>query len=196
MPPPAPPPPPAPMFVERTPDMTPRQSSRPSIILPKDLPAAQALRQDGVMVTDGTSRDLPSGGAVRVALLNLMPNKPVTELQFAGLLASAPCPVDLTLVRVASRASRRTPPSHLDRYYRTWDQIAGEPFDALIVTGAPVETMAFHHVDYWTELQAILDWAERSVPRSLFICWAAQAALYHRFGIGKRILAPQGFRRL
>ena len=173
--------------------MTPRPPSPQNIVLPKDLPAAEVLRNAGVAVVDGTQERGASGNAVRVALLNLMPNKPVTELQFAALLASAPFPVDLTLVRVGSRASRHTPSSHLNRYYRTWNQIAGEPFDALIVTGAPVETMAFHHVDYWSELQAIFDWAEASVPRSLFICWAAQAALYHRFGIGKRILLRKAF---
>lgn len=173
--------------------MTPRPPSQKNIVLPKDLPAAQALREAGVAVADGTPEKGSPDNAVRVALLNLMPNKPVTELQFASLLASAPFPVDLTLVRIGSRQSRHTPSSHLNRYYRTWSQIAAEPFDALIVTGAPVETMAFHHVDYWSELQDILDWAETSVPRSLFICWAAQAALYHRFGIGKRILLRKAF---
>ena len=173
--------------------MTPHPSSPQRISLPRDLPAAQALRDDGVVVTDGARDEPSSGAAVRVALLNLMPNKPVTELQFARLLACAPCPVDLTLVRVGSHASRRTPSSHLERYYRTWDQVAGEPFDGLIVTGAPVETLAFHHVDYWSELQGILDWAEASIARSLFICWAAQAVLYHRFGIGKRTLVRKAF---
>ncbi len=54
-----------------------------------------------------------------------------------------------------------------------------------VVTGAPVETLAFHDVDYWEELKKIFDFAQEKVCSSMFICWGAQAALYHYYNVGK-----------
>lgn len=163
------------------------------IALPNNLPAARFLREEGVIVVERPTAALPMLRPLRIALLNLMPNKSVTELQFARLLGHAPPAVELTLVRLDGHRPRTTPTLHMAQYYRTWSDVADEPFDGLIVTGAPVEMMEFEDVGYWRELQAVFDWAEQAVPRSLFICWAAQAALYHRFGIAKAALDQKAF---
>jgi len=163
------------------------------VALPRNLPAARLLREEGVSVLEGSNAALFMLRPIRIALLNLMPDKPVTELQFARLLGHVPQAVELTLIRPGIHHSRTTSPVHLNRYYRTWEDVAHCTFDGLIVTGAPVENLDFEAVDYWSELQAIFDWAEHSVVRSLFICWAAQAALYHRFGVGKTALERKAF---
>ena len=163
------------------------------ISLPNDLPAARFLRDEGLVVVDDGNPALSMLRPLRVALVNLMPNKTVTELQFARLLAHAPFPVQLALVRPQSHASRNTSDHHLERFYRTIPDILDECFDGLIVTGAPVEHLDFEEVDYWREMEILLDWADRNVARSLFICWAAQAALYHRHGVAKSALHEKAF---
>lgn len=163
------------------------------VALPRNLPAVRLLRKEGISVLEGSNAALFMLRPLRIVLLNLMPDKPVTELQFARLLGQVPQAVELTLIRPADHCTRTTSPLHLARYYRTWAEIAHQSFDGLIVTGAPVEHLEFEDVDYWSELQAIFDWAERNVSRSLFICWAAQAALYHRFGIAKVALDQKAF---
>lgn len=163
------------------------------IYLPKGLPARNVLEREGVVLLDG-QETLPFGiPPLRVALLNLMPQKPVTEAQFARLLGATPLPVRLTLVVPDTYRSKTTAASHIERYYRTWREIRDQDIDALIVTGAPVETLSFGHVYYWRELQQIFDRALHTVPRTLFVCWAAQAALYHRYGVPKHGLAEKAF---
>lgn len=161
------------------------------ISLPRDLPVASVLRDEGLMVVDDDNPVLPILRPLRVALVNLMPNKEITELQFARLLTRAPFPVHLTLVRPQAHTSRGTSPQHLDRYYRTIPDILDETFDGLIVTGTPVEQLDFEDVDYWREMEVLFDWADTNVTRSLFICWAAQAALNHRHGVEKIALGQK-----
>lgn len=163
------------------------------ISLPRDLPAAGLLRDEGLVVVDDDNPALPMLRPLRVALVNLMPNKEATELQFARLLAHAPFPVHVTLVRPHNHTSRSTSQQHLQRHYRTIPEILDEPFDGLIVSGAPVEHLDFEDVDYWREIEMLLDWADTHVTRSLFVCWAAQAALYHRHGIEKMPLKRKAF---
>ena len=55
----------------------------------------------------------------------------------------------------------------------------------MIITGAPVEQMEFEEVNYWEELNEIMDWSKHNVTSTLHICWGAQAGLYHHFGVPK-----------
>lgn len=160
------------------------------IVLPADLPAATTLRHDGIGVLerpDMTRRTL------QVALINLMPDRPTTETQFARLLGSAGLDVALTLVIPDSHDPKTTPAAHIDRFYRRWSEIAARPFDGLIVTGAPIEHLPFADVHYWTELRQIFDWARTRLRGSYYVCWAAQAALKHFYGVEKHALPEKAF---
>lgn len=130
---------------------------------------------------------------LQIAILNLMPNKRKTEEQFLRLLGNTALQVEVTFLTTASYESKNTPRSYLKTFYKTFDEIKEDRFDALIVTGSPVETLEFENVAYWNELEKILDWAEEHVYSSLFVCWAAQAALYHHYGIGKQLLPSKLF---
>ena len=88
---------------------------------------------------------------LQVALLNLMPEKPKTETQLARLLGATPLQVELTLL-TTSTYQPTTPLSHLQAFYRTWDDVRERKFDGLIITGAPVEILPFEEVQYWREL--------------------------------------------
>jgi len=160
------------------------------IKIPDNLPARAILEAEGVVVmreTDAARQDIRP---LHVGLLNLMPDKPKTETQFARLLGATPLQVELSLVQLTSHTPRNTPAEHLAAFYRTWDEVMNERFDGFIVTGAPVETLPFEQVAYWDELRRIYDWTQRHVHSCLTICWGAQAALQHFHGVGKHVL-PQ-----
>ena len=63
----------------------------------------------------------------------------------------------------------------------------------MIITGAPVEQMAFEEVDYWQEFAEILEWSKTHVYSTLYICWAAQAGLYYHYGVPKYDLTRKKF---
>jgi homoserine O-succinyltransferase len=161
-----------------------------AILLPDGLPAAAMLRAEGIEVRHERH---PGRAAVRVGLLNLMPDKTTTETQFARLLGRSAREVELLPMRLASHRCRSASAEHLARFYRPWEAVAREGLDGLIVTGAPVELMPFASVDYWLELCRALDWARVWARNTYYVCWAAQAALYRFHGVGKRPLSAKRF---
>ncbi len=155
------------------------------ISVPDNLPALENLLSEGVDL-------IPAGRAarqdirpLRLLMLNLMPRKKETEIQFARLFGCSPLQVELILMTTASYTPRNTEPAYLRRFYRNLDAVRDEFFDALIVTGAPVETLPFEEVTYWPELQEIMEWSRSHCFRRLGICWGAQALLYHFHGLEK-----------
>jgi len=163
------------------------------IKIPDLLPAAQILREENIFVM-GEDRAMHQDiRPLKIAILNLMPTKIATETQLLRVLGNTPLQVEITLVRTATHDSKNTPPEHLETFYRTFDQVKDEKFDGLIITGAPVELLDFEEVDYWEELTEIMDWGRGHGFALLYICWGAQAALYHQFGIPKYPLAAKQF---
>jgi homoserine O-succinyltransferase len=163
------------------------------IKIPDDLPARATLSAEGVMVmreADAVRQDIRP---MRIALLNLMPNKVKTETQFARLLGATPLQVELTLVKISSHVSRTTPIEHIISFYRAWEDISSDRFDGFIITGAPVETLPFEQVTYWDELRRILDWTQTHVHSCFNICWGAQAAVHHFHGMPKYELPGKAF---
>jgi homoserine O-succinyltransferase len=122
---------------------------------------------------------------LQIAILNLMPTKIDTETQLCRLIGNTPLQVDITLLHSATYETKNTPAEHLLNHYQTIEQVQDLKFDGLVITGAPVENLPFEEVDYWEELQAFMDWADTHVYSTFFICWGAQAGLYHRYGIPK-----------
>jgi len=155
------------------------------IKIPDDLPARRTLETEGVMVmreADAVRQDIRP---LRIGLLNLMPNKIVTEVQIARLLGATPLQVELSLVRITDHVARNTPAEHMLAFYRPWEDVRHERFDGFVITGAPVERLAFEDVTYWDEMRRVLDWTQTHVHRSFTICWAAQAAVHHFHGMPK-----------
>jgi len=163
------------------------------IKIPNDLPARRILEAEGVAVigeTDALRQDIRP---LRVAILNLMPDKIRTETQLARLIGSTPLQVEMTLLKTATYRPTHTPEQHLTDFYSTWEDVREEYFDGLIVTGAPIETLPFEDVDYWDELTSIFDWAVDHVFNSLYVCWGGQAALHHFYGVPKYELPQKMF---
>ncbi len=150
-----------------------------------DLPAKRILENENIFIMDEHRALTQDIRPLKIAILNLMPLKEDTEVQLMRCLSNTPLQIDVTFLTTATYRSKHTKASHLDQFYYTYDDIKDTKFDGLIITGAPVEQMDFEEVDYWDELINIMDWANRNVTSTLFICWAAQAALYHHYGINK-----------
>lgn len=163
------------------------------LILPQDLPAAEALENENIFVMQPQRARSQHIRPLRIVVVNLMPTKIATEIQLARLLANTPLQVDLTLLRTGTHEARHTPASHLKAFYTTFDQVRQQRFDGMIITGAPVEQMPFAQVDYWPELCEIMEFSKTNVWSTLHVCWGAQAALYYHFGIQKEPLPEKMF---
>ncbi|MBO4539144.1 MAG: homoserine O-succinyltransferase [Clostridia bacterium] len=163
------------------------------IVISKDIPAFDVLSRENVFVMSSSRAQTQDIRPIEIAIVNLMPTKIETETQLMRLLANTPLQVNLTLVRTATYNSTNTSQDHMEKFYVTFDELAGRKFDGMIVTGAPVEKMEFADVKYWDELCKIMDYAEKNVTSSLFICWGAQAAMNYYFGVGKKELPKKLF---
>ena len=163
------------------------------IVIPKDIPAFDVLTRENIFVMGENRAHTQDIRPIEIAIVNLMPTKVETETQLMRMLSNSPLQVNVTLIRTASYNSTNTSQKYLEKFYVTFDEIKDRNFDGMIVTGAPVETMDFTDVKYWEELCAIMDYAERKVTSTIFICWGAQAALNYYYGIGKKELQKKMF---
>lgn len=163
------------------------------IKIPDNLPAFNILANENIFVM-GESRAFQQDiRPLKIAILNLMPTKIVTETQLLRLLGNTPLQVDIVLLQPKTHKSKNTPAEHLTQFYKTFDMVKDKKFDGMIITGAPVEHIDFEEVDYWEELTTIMEWNKHNVMSTLHICWGAQAALYYYYGIEKYPLNEKKF---
>lgn len=155
------------------------------IVIPKELPAYEVLQNENIFVMNDNRAMHQDIRPLKILILNLMPNKVETENQLLRLLGNTPLQTEITLLKTATYQSKNTSEDHLSSFYKTLDEIRNHTFDGLIITGAPVETMEFEEVSYWTELQEIMNFSQSNITSTLHICWGSQAGLYHHFGIPK-----------
>ena len=158
-----------------------------------ELPAKEILENENIFVMDENRAIHQDVRPLQICILNLMPLKEETELQLLRALSNTPLQVDVTFMKVNSHVSINTSANHINKFYDTFDNLQGNKYDGLIITGAPVEQMEFEEVDYWDELCEIMDWTKTHVTSTLHICWGAQAALYHHFGLRKEMLDEKLF---
>jgi len=161
--------------------------------LQKNLPAVELLKTEHIFVMDSLRANSQDIRPIRVVVLNLMPLKITTETDLVRLLSNTPLQVELELMKIKGHTSKNTPVEHMREFYRDFDNMRDEFYDGMIVTGAPVERMPFEEVRYWDELTEIFDWGRTHVTSTFYICWAAQAALYHFFGVQKHDLPSKMF---
>ncbi len=163
------------------------------IKIPNDLPAVKILNDENIFVMTETRAITQDIRPLKILLLNLMPKKIETETQLSRLLGNSPLQVDLELIHTKSYHSKNTSAEHLFTFYKTFDDVKNDTFDGMIITGAPVEHLAFEEVEYWDELCEIMEWSKTHVHSTFHICWGAQAGLYYHYGIQKRPLEQKLF---
>ncbi|HQC55130.1 MAG TPA: homoserine O-succinyltransferase [Clostridia bacterium] len=163
------------------------------IVIPKEIPAFGVLKKENIVVMTPKRAITQDIRPIEIAIVNLMPTKIETEVQLMRLLSNSPLQVNITLIAMESYESKNTSHDHLEKFYKTFSEVKNMKFDGMIVTGAPVETLAFKEVKYWQELTAILNYTEKNVTSTVFICWGAQAAIKHFYDIDKETLPKKMF---
>ncbi len=161
--------------------------------LPDRLPAIDILKEENIFVIDNSRATQQDIRPLRIVLLNLMPLKITTETDMVRLLSNTPLQLEISFMKLKSHTSKNTPIEHMETFYTDFQDMRSEKFDGMIVTGAPVEQMPFEEVNYWGEITEIFDWARTHVTSTLYICWAAQAGLYHYYGVPKYSLDKKIF---
>jgi len=163
------------------------------IQIPNDLPATGVLQNENIFVMTENRATTQDIRPLEIVLLNLMPTKIVTETQLSRLLGNTPLQVHLELMHTTSHRSKNVSQEHLLNFYKSFEELKDRKFDGMVITGAPVENMAFEDVDYWEELCQIMEWSKTNVHSTFHICWGAQAGLYYHYGVQKKPLPEKMF---
>ncbi|WP_337625612.1 homoserine O-succinyltransferase [Phocaeicola sp.] len=161
--------------------------------LPDKLPAIDLLKEENIFVIDTSRASTQDIRPLKIVILNLMPIKITTETDLIRLLSNSPLQIEVSFMKLKSHTSKNTPIEHMKAFYRDFDLMRDEKFDGMIITGAPVEHLDFEDVNYWSEIQDIFNWTRTHVTSTLYICWAAQAGLYHFYGVPKYPLEEKMF---
>lgn len=161
--------------------------------IPKSLPAVDILLKENIFVMDSERASTQEIRPLKIVILNLMPLKITTETDFMRLLSNSPLQIEVDFLKLKSHIPKNTPISHMKTFYKNFDEISKSNYDGMIITGAPVEQLDFEEVHYWDEITHIFDWAHKHVTSTLYICWAAQAGLYHFYNIPKYPLTHKMF---
>lgn len=163
------------------------------IKIDNQLPARHSLELENIFVMSESRALTQDIRPLKILILNLMPTKIVTETQLLRLLSNSPLQIEVELLQTATHQSKNTSAEHMLKFYKVFDDVREEKFDGMIITGAPVEHLAFEEVDYWEELCMIMEWTKTNVYSTFHICWGAQAGLYYHYGIPKYPLAEKLF---
>ena len=161
--------------------------------IPQSLPAVELLKKEQIFVMDSLRASEQDIRPLRVIVLNLMPLKITTETDLVRLLSNTPLQVEMDFLKIKGHLPKNTPIEHMQEFYKEFDQVEDQYYDGMIITGAPVEQMAFEEVNYWQEITRIFNWARTHVTSTLYICWAAQAGLYHFYDLPKYDLPAKMF---
>ena len=163
------------------------------IVIPGSLPAFETLSEENIFIINEERSIHQDIRPLEIAIVNLMPTKIETETQLLRLLGNSPLQVNITLLKTNSYVSKNTSEDHLSSFYNVFDDIKDKRFDGMIITGAPIETLQFEDVDYWNELEKIMEFSKTNVTSTFHICWGAQAGLYYHYGINKYPLKKKMF---
>ena len=161
--------------------------------LPDKLPAINLLKEENIFVIDNSRANAQDIRPLKIVVLNLMPLKITTETDLIRLLSNSPLQIEVSFMKLKSHTSKNTPIEHMKAFYRDFASMREERFDGMIITGAPVEHLEFEDVNYWSEITEIFDWTRTHVMSTIYICWAAQAGLYHHYGVPKYPLEKKMF---
>lgn len=163
------------------------------IKIDSDLPACKVLESENIFVMTGSRAISQDIRPLKIAIVNLMPTKVTTETQLLRLLGNTPLQIEISLVQMENHVSKNVGTDHLEKFYINSSDVFKQKFDGMIITGAPVEQIPFEDVDYWNDLCKIMDYAKTNVFSTLYICWGAQAGLYHHYGVPKYGLEQKMF---
>lgn len=163
------------------------------VIIPTNLPAYETMELENIFVMSKDRAEIQDIRPLEIAIVNLMPTKIETETQFVRLLSNTPIQINVDFIHTDTHEAKNISKSHMNSFYKSIKEVKNQKYDGMIITGAPVELMNFEDVDYWDELKEILEFSKTNVTSTMYICWGAQAAMHHFYGINKRALDSKVF---
>ncbi len=163
------------------------------VIIPYELPAFKTMEEENIFVMSSERAQTQDIRPLEIALVNLMPTKIETETQFVRLLSNSPLQINIEFIHTGSHKAKNVMESHMESFYKSIDEVKDKKYDGMIITGAPVELLEYEDVDYLEELKEILEFSHSNVTSAMYICWGAQAALHHFYGLNKRELPAKIF---
>lgn len=163
------------------------------LILPDQLIDQEVLNQERIFTMTLDEARHQDIRPIKIAIVNLMPKKEETELQLLRMLSNSALQMDIDLVRMGSHKASHSSQERLEKFYKTYEEIKDQKYDAMIITGAPVEKLDYQDIVYWKELQKIFAFAREQVYSTMFICWAAQAALNYYYHVPNRMVDEKIF---
>lgn len=155
------------------------------IKIPSNLPANNVLNGENIFCITEKRALKQDIRPLKIAILNIMPTKIVTETQLLRLLGNTPLQVEVDFLRTSTHTSKNTSEEHINSFYKSFSDVKNSKYDGMIITGAPVELLEFEEVDYWDELKEIMEWTKTNVTSTFHICWAALAGLYYHYSVPK-----------
>ncbi len=158
------------------------------INIPDELPATRVLQQENIFCMSSSRAQHQDIRPMRILLLNLMPKKIETEIHLLRMLSNTPLQVDIELMRINDKPSKNTPIEHMETFYKDFPDVRDNRYDGMIITGAPLGQVEFSDVNFMDAITEIVDWTVEHVTSTMFLCWAAQVAMYHLYGVPKRLL--------
>ena len=163
------------------------------VIIPNNLPAKEILKEENIFTIEYNNAVKQDIRALKILIMNLMPLKIDTETDLLRLLTNSALQIEIELIHPSNHEAKNTPKEHLEYFYKSFNDVKQNKYDGLIITGAPVEHLEFESVDYWNEVKDVMEWSKTNVTSVLFICWAAQAGLYHFYRVNKQELNKKMF---
>jgi homoserine O-succinyltransferase len=126
----------------------------------------------------------------RIGVVNLMPQMEQYEPMLRAFLDRPARPWAFVGLRLRMHDYRSSDPNHLATYLFADEALP--TLDAILLTGAPVETLPLAEVRYWPELEGLLEAAAlRGLPVT-GICWGAMA-LAERLGVPRVLFSIKRF---
>ena len=159
--------------------------------IPDELPATKILTSENIFVMSESRAMHQDIRPLKIVILNLMPNKIETETQILRLLSNTPLQIEVDFLKIHNRESKHTPAAHMQSFYSEFNKIKQNNYDGMLFTGAPLGKLDFEDVNYWKCIQDVMDWSQQHVTSVMFFCWAAHAALFHLYGVNRKILSQK-----
>ncbi len=157
----------------------------------QNIQARELLEQENIFVMTEHRAMTQDIRPLKIAVLNLMPTKVVTETQILRKLSNTPLQLEVEFLQTATYQAQHADKSYLDEYYKTFYEIKEQYYDGLIITGAPLDFVEYEDVEYWDEVCEIMEWSKKHVHCAFYLCWGALAGLYYNYGIQKSVRTPK-----
>ena len=130
-----------------------------AIFLKKELEIKEKLKEKINFISNIDERK----PHVKVGILNLMPTLEDTERQLITVLDDKILQVELDFIYLDTKKRDEEKEEYYQKYYRSFKEIKKENYDGMIITGAPLEHINYHDIDYIEELKEFFKYTKDHV---------------------------------